>query len=123
MTLSVEQRRALEILADAGSRGSTLDMLIENGFPAELLADLVSDGLATMHGETVKVGGRPIEVIRVLITDAGRRAQEILWGAPLLRRAVICKADGSDPVPSWASRRPPLICRIAFASLVVRGEI
>ncbi len=64
------------MLADAGSRGSTLDMLIENGFPAELLADLVRDGLATMQGETVKVGGRAIEVVRVLITDAGRSAIE-----------------------------------------------
>jgi len=51
-------------------------MLIENGFPAELLADLVRDGLATMQGETVKVGGRAIEVVRVLITDAGRSAIE-----------------------------------------------
>ncbi len=64
------------MLADVGSRGGTLDMLIENGFPAKLLADLVSDGLATMHCETVKVGGRAIEVIRVLITDAGQGAIE-----------------------------------------------
>jgi hypothetical protein len=76
MTLSEDQRRALEMLADAGSRGGTLDMLIENGFPAELLADLVSDGLAIMQGETVKVGGRAIEIIRVLITDAGQSAIE-----------------------------------------------
>ncbi len=76
MTLSAEQRRALEILADAGARGGTLDMLIENGFPAELLADLVSDGLAMMQGETVKVGGRAIEVVRVLITDTGQSAIE-----------------------------------------------
>jgi hypothetical protein len=76
MTLSDEQRRALEILADAGARGGTLDMLIENGFPAELLSDLVSDGLAMMQGETVKVGGRAIEVVRVLITDIGQSAIE-----------------------------------------------
>jgi len=76
MTLSEDQRRALEMLADAGSRGGTLDMLIENGFPAELLADLVSDGLAIMQGETVKVGGRAIEIIRVLITYAGQSAIE-----------------------------------------------
>jgi hypothetical protein len=76
MTLSAEQRRALEILADAGARGGTLDMLIENGFPAELLANLVSDGLAMMQGETVKVGGRAIEVVRVLITDTGQSAIE-----------------------------------------------
>ena len=74
--LSAEQRRALEMLADAGSRGSILDMLIANGFPAEMLADLVRDGLATMQGDTVKLDGRPIEVIRVQITAAGRSAIE-----------------------------------------------
>jgi hypothetical protein len=57
MTLSDEQRRALEMLADAGPRGNTLDMLITNGFPAELLTELVCDGLAMMQGETVR-GGR-----------------------------------------------------------------
>ena len=76
MTLSVEQRRALEMLAAAGEGGSTLDMLIANGFPAELLADLVRDGLAMMQGDTVKLGGRAIEVISVQITAAGRSAIE-----------------------------------------------
>ena len=76
MTLSEDQRRALEALADAGPRGGTVDMLIANGFPPAMLADLVRDGLATMQGETVKVGGRATEVVRVLITDAGRSAIE-----------------------------------------------
>ena len=64
------------MLADAGPRGRTLDTLIENGFPAELLADLVSDGLAMMQGETVKVDERTSEIIRVMITDAGLSAIE-----------------------------------------------
>src|SRR5216684_1092673 len=76
MTLSAEQRRALEMLADAGESGSTLDMLVANRFPAELLADLVSDGLAMMQGETVKVDERTSEIIRVMITDAGLSAIE-----------------------------------------------
>jgi hypothetical protein len=74
--ISTEQRRALEMLADAESRGSTIEMLIEDGFPAEMVADLVRNGLASMQGDTVKVGGRAIEVIRVQITDAGQRAIE-----------------------------------------------
>jgi hypothetical protein len=74
--ISAEQRRALEMLAEAEARGSTIEMLIENGFPAALLSDLVSDGLATMQGDTVKVGGRAIEIIRVQITDAGHRVIE-----------------------------------------------
>jgi hypothetical protein len=76
MTLSEEQRRALEMLANAGEGGSTLDMLIANGFPAEVLAGLVSDGLAMMQGETMKVNERTVEIIRVMITDAGRNAIE-----------------------------------------------
>jgi hypothetical protein len=76
--INTEQRRALEMLAEAEVRGSTIEMLIEIGFPAGLLSDLVSDGLATMQGDTVKVGGRAIEVIRVLITDAGQKAIENL---------------------------------------------
>jgi hypothetical protein len=76
MTLSAEQRQALEMLADAGEGGSTLDMLVANGFPAELLADLVRDGFAMMQGETVKVDERTSEIIRVMITDAGRNAIE-----------------------------------------------
>jgi hypothetical protein len=80
MTLSAEQLRALEMLADAGESagesGSTLDMLVANGFPAELLSDLVCDGLAMMQGETVKVDERTSEIIRVMITDAGQSAIE-----------------------------------------------
>jgi hypothetical protein len=72
--ISAEQRRALEMLADAESRGNTIEMLIEDGFPAEMLADLVRNGLASMQGDTMKVGGRAIEIIRVQITDAGQRA-------------------------------------------------
>jgi hypothetical protein len=72
----MEQRRALEMLADAQSRGSTIEMLIEDGVPAETVADLVRNGLASMQGDTVKVGGRAIEIIRVQITDAGQRAIE-----------------------------------------------
>jgi hypothetical protein len=76
MTVSAEQRRAQKMLADAGEGGSTLDMLVANRFPAELLADLVSDGLAMMQGETVKVDERTSEIIRVMITDAGLSAIE-----------------------------------------------
>jgi hypothetical protein len=74
--INTEQRRALEMLADAESRGSTIDMLIEDGLPAEMVAELVRNGLASMQGDTVKVGGRAIEIIRVQITDAGQRAIE-----------------------------------------------
>jgi hypothetical protein len=41
-----------------------------------MLADLVWDGLATGHRETVRVGWRKIKVARIRITDAGRTAIE-----------------------------------------------
>ena len=59
-----------------GPRGSTAAILMAHGFTAEMLAGLVRDGLATVASETVKAGGRAIEVGRVGITPAGRRAIE-----------------------------------------------
>ncbi len=74
--LSAEQRRALKLLADAGEHGCTGANLFNHGFSVRLFADLVSHGLATGHRETVRVGYRKIQVARIRITDAGRRALE-----------------------------------------------
>jgi hypothetical protein len=74
MRLGAEQRRMLEMLADAGLRGCTGATLLARGFKVDMLADLVRDGLATAHRETMRAGGRKIKVARVRITDAGRRA-------------------------------------------------
>jgi len=41
-----------------------------------MLADLVSAGLATAQRQTVRPGGTATEVVRIRITDAGRRAIE-----------------------------------------------
>jgi hypothetical protein len=40
----------------------------------DLLVHLVQEGLATATPETVHAGKRPVEVVRVRITDAGRLA-------------------------------------------------
>jgi hypothetical protein len=40
MTLDTAQRRALALLADAGLRGHTAELLLAQGFTAETLADL-----------------------------------------------------------------------------------
>ena len=74
--LGAEQRRALKLLADAGQQGCTGATLLGHGFSIGMLADLVWDGLATGHRETVRVGWRKIKVARIRITDAGRRALE-----------------------------------------------
>jgi hypothetical protein len=39
-----------------------------------MLADMVRTGLATAKAERVMAGGRSMEVARVRITEAGRRA-------------------------------------------------
>jgi hypothetical protein len=69
--LGPERRSALGILADA-PHGLTE----AHGFTTELLASLVRDGLAIVQRQSMKAGGGDVEVTRVRITDAGRRAIE-----------------------------------------------
>jgi hypothetical protein len=47
--------------------------LLANGFTAELLVELIHDGLASAQVERMVAAGKPIEVARVRITEAGRR--------------------------------------------------
>ena len=75
MSLSAEQRRALELLA-ASPGGYTKGRLLADGFTVDMLADLVREGFATAQRGTVRAGGRTIRVERYRITDAGRRAIE-----------------------------------------------
>jgi hypothetical protein len=73
--LTREQRRALELLAQ-DPHGTTDGLLvIVHGFETKMLAGLVDQRLATaLVGEGVETGGKTVEVIRIMITDAGRRA-------------------------------------------------
>jgi hypothetical protein len=73
--LGPERRSALGILADA-PHGLTEAILLAHGFTTELLASLVRDGLATVRRESVNAGERRVEVTRIRITDAGRKAIE-----------------------------------------------
>jgi hypothetical protein len=74
--LSAEQRRVLALL-DSILDGVAQDLLVlAHGFDGDMIAGLVDAGLATARRETVEAGERPIEVVRVMITDAGRRAIE-----------------------------------------------
>ena len=51
--------------------------MIAHGFETEMLAGLVHEGLATaIVGESDNAHGKTIEVVRIMITDAGRRALE-----------------------------------------------
>jgi hypothetical protein len=44
--------------------------MLARGFTAEMVASLVLSGLAETSVETLKVGGRGVEVVRMRITDA-----------------------------------------------------
>jgi hypothetical protein len=69
-----EQHRALALLADTPP-GCLETVLIDvEGFTVDALAELVRVGYVSLAPETVRAGRRKIEVARVRITDAGRRA-------------------------------------------------
>ena len=71
--LGAEARDALELLTAASPSCPEL-LLLAHGFKIEMLAGLVRAGLATAQPEAVNAGGRLVEVVRLRITDAGRRA-------------------------------------------------
>jgi hypothetical protein len=48
--------------------------MLAHGFSVEQMVELVRAGLATAKAERVVAGGRSMEVVRVRITEAGRRA-------------------------------------------------
>jgi hypothetical protein len=43
-----------------------------HGFAPRLIAGLIRGGLANARAEQMHAGGRPVDVIRLRITDAGR---------------------------------------------------
>jgi hypothetical protein len=74
--LTVEQRRALAMLASAGRNGATQVLLSTLGFDATMMADLVNQGLLTLTAEKVRAGGKLMAVAKARITKAGREALE-----------------------------------------------
>ena len=71
--LAANRRRALAVLADSPD-GCTEAIMLAHGFTAELLIELVRADLATASTERVGRGRKPVEVVRMKITEAGRRA-------------------------------------------------
>src|SRR5262245_40907170 len=68
-----DRRRVLELLA--GSRyGYTKAILRAHGFSIDMLVELVKAGLATTKRERMVADGRQTDVVRVRITEAGRRS-------------------------------------------------
>jgi len=73
--VNADQRRALELLSDAGLNGCTWATLLSHGFSIEMLADLIRDGLATTHREPLmSAGQRQIDVPACVLRTRGRRA-------------------------------------------------
>jgi hypothetical protein len=68
-----DRRRALELLA-SWRDGCTEAIMLAHGFSIDMMVELVNAGLATATAERVVAGGKTIEVARVRITEAGRRA-------------------------------------------------
>jgi hypothetical protein len=63
----------LELLA-ASPDGCTEATMRAHGFSVDMLAKIVLAGLASVSTERVLAGRQPIEVARLRITEAGRRA-------------------------------------------------
>jgi hypothetical protein len=68
-----DRRRALELLASCRD-GCTEAIMLAHGFTIQQMVELVCDELATATAERVVAGNRTIEIARVRITEAGRRA-------------------------------------------------
>jgi hypothetical protein len=68
-----DRRRAPELLASCRD-GCTEAMMLAHGFTVPQMVELIHAGLASATGERMVAGKRTIEVARVRITEAGRRA-------------------------------------------------
>jgi hypothetical protein len=71
--IGADQRRALRLHAGSAF-GCTEAIMLAHGFKAELLTALVREGLGTTQPGTIRTGGRQMEVVWMMITDAGQRA-------------------------------------------------
>ena len=77
--LSPQPRRTLELLRLLASspHGATEALLVRaHGLDSDMVAGLVRAGLAIAERETMKAGAKPVEVVRLQITAAGRKAIE-----------------------------------------------
>ena len=74
--LSAEELRALSMLATAGRNGATQPLLTAHGFNARFIGKLASKGLAASMLEKVHTGREIIDIVKVRITNAGRKAIE-----------------------------------------------
>jgi hypothetical protein len=72
--LRSEQRRALALLASSRPGVNAALLVYGHGFKRGVLGGLVRRGLAAAEHEVVMGGDKAVEVVRIRITEAGRRA-------------------------------------------------
>jgi hypothetical protein len=94
--LSPKGRRALELVA-VDQRGLSETLLRTYGFTLKMLANIVSTGFATAQRQTVKAGGKTMEVVRIRITEAGRAA--LAAEAPVADTSTNCFIRGAAQSP------------------------
>jgi hypothetical protein len=71
--LSDERRRALQLMARSPN-GCTEALMMAYGFPIAMLGDLVMAGLAVATPQETSAGRKPMLVVWMTITEAGRKA-------------------------------------------------
>jgi hypothetical protein len=74
--LTSEQRRALTLLVSSGPGVNAALLVYGHGFKRRVLAGLIRRRLAAAEREAVIAGGKAVEMVRLRITAAGRRAIE-----------------------------------------------
>ena len=71
--LQPTRRRALELLASCPDGATDTLLMATHGLTTEMLVDLIRDGLATGRTEQLVIAGHTGKIMRVWITEAGRR--------------------------------------------------
>jgi hypothetical protein len=72
--LTPQRRRALKLLASSRDGVNAGLLVFVHGFDRRVLDCLVKAGFAAAEREVVVAAGKPVEIIRISITNAGRRA-------------------------------------------------
>jgi hypothetical protein len=75
-SLTPERRRALELLASSRHGVNAALLIHGHGLSRRMLAGLVRANLVAAKREVIMAGGKTVEVIRLRITNDGRRALE-----------------------------------------------
>ena len=102
-TTLTASRHALGLLTPKKD-GCTMSMLLARRVKVETIDELIAAGLAIKKSEVVG-RGRPIEVTRIAITDAGRRALAVratLW-AWSLSQIIGPDTAWLDPLIGWVA--------------------